>query len=98
MCFRENNNDGSTRGYTVFHDVNLALLTVTNIYTKAEILLKVITVFHSENLALLRVTSTHSIQKTQKSKLQNKMKSDRRFKAQTNRSKDREIEFINKDV
>ena len=68
MCFRENNNDGSTRGYTVFHDVNLALLTVTNIYTKAEILLKVITVFHSENLALLRVTSTHSIQKSTKIK------------------------------
>ena len=41
MCFRENNNGKSKREYKrdvnviiVFHDVNLALYTVTNIYPR----------------------------------------------------------------
>ena len=44
-----------------FHDINSVLYTVTNIYPKAGILLKVITVSRSENEALLMVTSFHSI-------------------------------------
>ena len=68
-------------GHILFcHDINSVLYTVTNIYPKAGILLKVITVFCSENLALFMVTSIHITQKD-KQKPQNKVKSDRKTKA-----------------
>ena len=53
----------------------------------ARILLQVINVICGENLALFTVTNIHSIQKSTKDKLQNKiqpkMKSNRKFKVQT---------------
>ena len=42
------------------------LYTVTNIHTKAGILLKVFNVFRCENLALFTVTSIHSVRKSTK--------------------------------
>ena len=48
----------------VFHDVNSILHTVTNIHTKARILLKVFNLFHSDNFALFKVTSIHSVRKS----------------------------------
>ena len=67
MCFREIDNAGSKWTYKHvnaiinFHDANSFLHTLTNIYPKPGILLKVITVFRSENLALYKLTSIHSI-------------------------------------
>ena len=66
MYFRENNNSRSKCPYIVFHYVNSVLYTVTNIYSKAEILLKVITIFRSENLALFTVTSIQTSKKAEK--------------------------------
>ena len=63
MYFRENKNSGSEGAYIVFHYVNSVLCTVTNINSRAGILLKVATIFRSDNLALFTVTSIRSIQK-----------------------------------
>ena len=57
-----------------FHDVNLDLYAVTNIYPRPE---RSITVFRSDNLGLLTVTSIDSIRKSAKEKLQNRLKSER---------------------
>ena len=70
-------------------------------YSRAGVLLKVISAFRSGNLALSTVSSIYSIRKVQKTKLRNKMKG--RFTAlcktqMSNRSKNRKIELINKEV
>ena len=62
----------------VFHDVNSVLHTVTSIYPKVEILLKVSNTFCSEYLALFTVTSIHIIRKSAKSRNRN-----RKFKTET---------------
>ena len=55
---------------------------VTNIHTKARILLKVFNVYRSENLALFTVTSICSIWKsTKKQKFLNKKEGNRNVKA-----------------
>ena len=59
------NKDGSKRVYIVFYNENSVLHSVTNVYSKAGVLLKVITVFRSENLALFMVISIYSIIKAQ---------------------------------
>ena len=84
----------------VFQDVSSVLCTVTTIHPKVRMLQKVITVFQHENLALFMVTSICSIRKSTKHRLWNNMKSDRRFKVTqgSNKSKDRGIELINKEL
>ena len=66
VYFREKSNSGSKRAYIVFHYVNSVLYMVTNIYSKAAILLKLITIFGSENLALFTVTTILSTRKSRK--------------------------------
>ena len=75
----------------VFHDVNSILHTVTNIHTKARILLKVFNLFHSDNFALFKVTSIHSVRKSTR-KTRRKTKENARLK----QSKYRETDVINK--
>ena len=70
---------------------------MTNIHTKAGILLNVFHVFCNKIVALMMVTSIHSIRNsTKRQKLWNKKQGNRKFKAQTyNRSsKAREIDLI----
>ena len=71
----ENNNGGSKRAnksenvnaISVFHDVNLALYTVTKFTPRQDWdCTKVINVFLSENLILFTVASIHRIRKSTK--------------------------------
>ena len=78
----------------IFHDVTS--------YSMAGILLKVINVFHGEDLALFTVTSIHSIWKSTKKTETPKQDGTQGGKQQkiqgSNRSKDREMELLNKEV
>ena len=81
----------------VFHDVNSILHTVTNIHTKARILLKVFNLFHSDNFALFKVTSIHSVRKsTRKTKKPYKTRRKTKENARLKQSKYRETDVINK--
>ena len=106
MCFKENGNGGNVNEHVnvinVFHNVNSTLHTVTNIHTKAGILLRV--------FALFKLTRIRSIRKTEKKTKQNKTKNKQTKKKSSkqegrqnkmqgpDRSKDRETEIINKKV
>ena len=81
----------------VLHNENSILYTATNIYHKAGILMKVSNVFRSENLALFTVTSIYSIWKS--TKTETSKQDGRQQKIQgSNRSKDRAIQLINKEI
>ena len=77
----------------VFPDVNSILCTVTNIYPKARILLKLFNVFLSENAALFMEMSISSIRKFTKTT----PTQDGRQK-KSSRPKYKEIKLIYKDV
>lgn len=80
--------------FNVFLDKNSVLYTVTNIYWKARILLKVILEFCSENCALFMVTSIHSIWTSTKNK-----NFETRWKVtEDSRLRKREIELIRKKL
>ena len=100
VCCRESNNGESNWAYIVFYDANSVLYTVTNIYWKARILLKVILEFCSENCAFFMVTSIHNIWKSTKNKnVETRWKvteDSRRHKAQTGQKT--EILLINTTV
>ena len=85
MCFRENNNGGSKRA-------NKWACECYQYFSWCWQLLKVSNVFHSKNLALFMVASIHSIWKITKFrnwKLRNKMKGNRKYKAQTDQKTDK---------
>ena len=65
---------GNVTNVFCFHDLNLLLYTVSNIQSKAGVLLKVGNVFRCENLALFTVTSIHSIRKSAQNRSSNKKK------------------------
>ena len=65
---------GNATNVFCFHDLNLLLYTVSNIQSKAGVLLKVSNVFRCENLALFTVTSIHSIRKSAQNRSSNKKK------------------------
>ena len=82
----------------VFHDVSSILYMVTNIYPKAEILLKCYQCFLFWKLIFIHVKQ-HS-QHPKKRKSRKSMKGNGRFKAarSLNRSKDTQIELTNKEI
>ena len=92
MCFRENTNDGPNQAHNqacnCYQCFFLMLGMLTNIYPKAGV--------HS------RLTTFTASEKAQKQNLKQEdtIQGNRRFKAvqSSNRSKDSEIELINKEV
>ena len=64
----------------------------------AMILLKLTNVFCGENVALFMVTSTQGIQKSTKNRSSETKHGKQRKNQGSNRSKDREIELINREV
>ena len=100
LCAVEKATMVKVTGHIVFYDANSVLYTVTNIYWKARILLKVILEFCSENCAFFMGTSIHNIWKSTKNKnVETRWKvteDSRRHKAQTGQKT--EILLINTKV
>ena len=109
MCFRENNNGESKRAYKPaskcyqwFSWYKLNLIHGNQHLPQARLFSKMLSIFFvMKTYPYSRLPEFTASGKVQKQELRNKkMKGNRRFKAVqgSNRSKDREIEFLNKEV